>query len=308
MRLIFMGSPGFALPSLEALLAAGHEVVAVYCRAPKPAGRGKALQPTPVEIRARELGLAVETPRSLRDPEAQARFAAYEAEAAVVAAYGLILPKPILEAPRLGCLNVHPSLLPRWRGAAPIQRAVMAGDRRTGVCVMRMSEGLDEGPVLKRVETPLPPEETSGALHDRLAQMGAALMVEALADLAAGRAVETPQPEEGVVYAAKILKEEAQILWDRPAAEVLAHIHGLSPFPGAWTLMNGERVKILEARLEPAPSAAAPGTTLDDRLSIACAAGGEALRPIRLQRAGKSPMAAEAMLQGFSLAAGTRLG
>lgn len=312
MRLIFMGSPGFALPTLEALAAAGHEVAAVYCRAPKPAGRGGALRPTPVEARARELGLTVETPRTLRDPEAQARFAAYGARVAVVAAYGLILPPPVLEAPEFGCLNVHPSLLPRWRGAAPIQRAVMAGDAETGVCVMRMSEGLDEGPVLKRVETPLSPLETSGALHDRLAQVGATLMAEAVADLEAGRPLEAvPQAEEGVVYAAKILKEEAKIDWSRPAAAVLAHVHGLSPAPGAWTEIAGERVKILTARLEESGARAEPGTLLlDEGILVACGpdSGGKALRALTLQRPGKSPMAAADLLRGFPLSAGTRLG
>ncbi|MDD2867988.1 methionyl-tRNA formyltransferase [Neomegalonema sp.] len=311
MRLIFMGSPGFALPALDALAAAGHEILAVYCRAPKPAGRGGALRPTPVEVRARELGLTVETPRTLRDPEAQARFAGHGAQVAVVAAYGLILPIPVLEAPEFGCLNIHPSLLPRWRGAAPLQRAVMAGDPVTGVCVMRMSEGLDEGPVLKRVETPLSPLETSGDLHDRLARLGAELMLEALADLEAGRAAEAvPQPEEGVVYAAKILKEEARISWDRAPEAVLAHLHGLSPAPGAWTELAGERVKILRARLEDSPEPeAAPGMLLDDRLLISCAAGSQkALRALILQRPGKSPMAAEDLLRGFPLSAGTALG
>ena len=302
MRLIFMGTPDFAVPALDALVAAGHEVVAVYTRAPRPAGRGQAERPSPVQLRAEALGLPVRSPRSLKTPEAQAAFAALQADAAVVVAYGLILPKPVLEAPRLGCLNIHASLLPRWRGAAPIHRAVMAGDAETGVCIMHMEEGLDTGPVYLRVAVPIGPQDTTGVLHDRLAGLGAQLVVEALERLP-GLTPET-QPEAGATYAAKIDKAEARVDWARPAAEVDCLIRGLSPFPGAWTGIAGERVKLLASCR--AEGQGAPGEVLDGALTVACGTG--AVRLLRLQRAGRGAQEAAEFLRGFDVPAGTRLG
>jgi methionyl-tRNA formyltransferase len=302
MRLIFMGTPDFAVPALDALVAAGHEVAAVYTQPPRPAGRGQAERPSPVQLRAEALGLPVRCPRTLKAPEAQADFAALEADAAVVVAYGLILPKPVLEAPRLGCLNIHASLLPRWRGAAPIHRAVMAGDAETGVCIMRMEEGLDTGPVYLRAAVPIGPQDTTGALHDRLAALGARLVVEALARLP-GLSPE-PQPEAGATYAAKIDKAEARVDWTRPAPEVDRLIRGLSPFPGAWTTIAGERVKLLASCR--AEGQGAPGEVLDGALTVACGTG--AVRLLRLQRAGRGAQEAAEFLRGFDVPAGTRLG
>lgn len=300
MRLAFMGSPDFAVPALDALVEAGHEIAAVYAQPPRPAGRGKKHRPTAVHARAEALGLDVRTPQSLRDADAQAAFAALDLDVAVVAAYGLILPKPILDAPKHGCLNIHPSLLPRWRGAAPIQRAIMAGDSRTGVCIMRMEQGLDTGPVLGREETAIGLQETAADLHDRLAVVGARLLVETLAHpLGPGE----PQSEDGVVYADKIDKAEARINWFHAAKDLDPHIRGLSPFPGAWCEMNGERLKILLA--SPEDASGEPGTALDDSGLIACNAG--ALRLRRVQRAGKPPMDAEAFFRGFPIPAGTVL-
>ncbi len=284
MRLAFMGTPDFAVPVFEALAAAGHEVVHVYTQPPRPAGRGRSLRPSPVQAAAGALGIPVVTPESLRDPVALADFAALECDAAVVVAYGLILPQAALDAPRLGCFNLHASLLPRWRGAAPIQRAIMAGDAGTGVCVMEMEAGLDTGPVLACRETPIGPEDTARTLHDRLANIGAALMVETLAALAQREVPTAPQPEAGATYAAKIDKAEARVDWTRSATALDAHIRGLSPFPGAWCEIGGERVKLLMAR--PEDSAGAPGEVLDDRLLVACGAG--ALRLVTLQRSGSS--------------------
>jgi len=306
MRVVFMGTPDFAACALDAVVAAGHQVVAVYSQPPRPAGRGQKERPSPVQARAEALGLEVRTPTSLRTVEAQQDFAALQADIAVVAAYGLILPQAILDAPRLGCINIHGSLLPRWRGAAPIQRAIMAGDAESGITIMQMEAGLDTGPMLTRESLPITPTTTAASLHDQLAEMGARMVVEALDGLAAGRLTATPQPAEGVTYAAKIDKAEAHIDWSRPASDVARHINGLSPFPGAWCEVNGERVKILLAEQVAGHSTAAAGTLVDERLLIACGDGG-AVRLLRLQRSGKAPLEAEALLRGWSLPAGTVL-
>jgi len=302
LRLIFMGTPDFAVPALDAIVAAGHRIAAVYTRAPRPSGRGQAERPSPVHARALALGLPVRTPATLRDPAAQAEFAALGADAAVVVAYGLILPQPVLDAPRHGCLNIHASLLPRWRGAAPIQRAIMAGDAETGVSIMRMEAGLDTGPVALAEAVPIGPGDTAGDLHDRLAALGARLVVEALARLPGLAFV--PQPEAGATYAAKIDKAEARVDWTRPAPEVDRLIRALSPFPGAWTEIGGERVKLLASRL--ADGQGAPGEVLDAAPTVACGTG--AVRLLRLQRAGRGAQEAEAFLRGFPLAPGDRLG
>ncbi len=293
MKLVFMGTPDFAVPILEAL-AARHEVLAVYCQPPRPAGRGKQPRPSPVQARAEALGLPVRHPKSLRDPEEQAAFAALGADAAVVAAYGLILPQPILDAPAKGCLNVHASLLPRWRGAAPIHRAILAGDAETGVCIMQMDAGLDTGPVLLRRALPIGAEETTAELHDRLAGLGAEAILDALDRLDSLRP--EPQPEDGVTYAAKIDKAEARVDFARPAVEVDRQIRALSPFPGAWVEVAGERLKLLRSRL--APGQGAPGEVLHG-LTIACGEG--AVEITLAQREGKRPMAAEELLRGWAL-------
>lgn len=292
MKIVFMGTPEFSVPVLDALHKA-HEIVAVYCQPPRPAGRGKADRPSPVQARAEALGLPVRHPVSLRS-EAEARdFAALGADVAVVVAYGLILPQAALDAPRLGCLNIHASLLPRWRGAAPIHRAIMAGDRETGVCIMQMEAGLDTGPVLLCESLVIGPEETTMELHDRLSALGARLIVQALAKLPLPAA---PQPAEGVTYAAKIEKAEARIDWSRPAVEVDRLIRGLSPFPGAWTLVKGERVKLLRSRL--ADGQGAPGQVLAG-FTVACGTG--AVDVLEAQREGKRPMSAAEVLHGLSL-------
>jgi methionyl-tRNA formyltransferase len=302
LRLIFMGTPDFAVPTLLALHAAGHEIVAVYTRAPKPGGRrGLDLTPTPVALEAEKLGFKVLTPKTLRDAEAQAEFAAFKADAAVVVAYGLILPKAVLEAPRLGCFNVHASLLPRWRGAAPIHRAVMAGDHETGVTIMQMDEGLDTGAMMMREALPIGADATTGELHDALAALGARLMPVALAAADRGSLKPTPQPEDGVTYAEKISKSETRIDWSRPARDVHNHIRGLSPFPGAWFEFDGARVKVLHSTL--GSGSAAPGTALDDHLTIACS--DRAVRLIQVQREGKKAMSAEEFLRGTALRKGT---
>jgi methionyl-tRNA formyltransferase len=303
MRIVFMGTPGFAVPALEALVAAGHGVAAVYSQPARPAGRGKKPRPSAVAARAEALGLAVRTPVSLRDPGEQAAFAALEAEVAVVVAYGLILPRAVLDAPARGCLNVHASLLPRWRGAAPVQRAVMAGDAETGVCIMGMEAGLDTGPVYLREATAIGAEETAGELADRLSGMGARLIVEALAGLDGLEPV--PQPEDGVRYAAKIDKAEARIDWSRPAVEVDRLIRGLSPVPGAWCEAGDVRLRLLRSGL--ADGAGAPGEVLraDGALVVACGDG--AVRITEMQRAGKPSIAAAVFLRGFPLAVGSRL-
>jgi methionyl-tRNA formyltransferase len=300
-RLIFMGTPDFAVPALEALAAAGHEIACVYSQPPRPAGRGQKPRLSPVAARAEALGLAVRTPSSLRDPAEQAALVALGAEVAVVVAYGLILPRAVLEAPARGCLNIHASLLPRWRGAAPIQRAILAGDAETGVCIMAMEAGLDTGPVLLREAVPIGKHDTAGDLHDRLAVLGARLIVEALARLDALRPM--PQPETGVTYAAKIDKAEARIDWSRNATEIDRQIRGLAPFPGAWCEIDGARVKLLLSEI--AEGDAPAGTVLDDALSIACGQG--AVRLLRLQRAGSRPMAAQEFLRGHPVQPGSRL-
>lgn len=307
MRLAFLGTPDFAVQSLAAILAAGHEVICVYSQPPAPRGRGQTLQPSPVHAFAQSRGLMVRTPVSMKTAEEIAAFQALDLDAAVVVAFGQILVAPVLEAPRLGCFNVHASLLPRWRGAAPIQRALMAGDSITGVQVMRMSLGLDEGAVLATETVRIGPLDTAGTLHDRLAEAGARLLPPTLAAIEAGTAVETPQATQGVTYARKIKPAEARIDWTRPAAEVDLHIRGLSPFPGAWFEAPSEkgavRVKALLSRVEDGSGAA--GTTLDDGLLIACGAG--AVRLLRAQREGRSAQDAADFLRGFPVAAGTGL-
>lgn len=299
-----MGSPAFALPQLEALIAAGHEIACVYSQPPRPAGRGKQERQTPVHAFAASRGIEVRTPKSLKSAEEQGAFAALKLDLAIVVAYGLILPKPILDAPRLGALNLHASLLPRWRGAAPIQRAIMAGDRITGVQVMRMEEGLDTGAVLASVETPIDVDDNTSTLHDRLAALAAPLLIETLRELEAGRAIETPQSEEGVTYAHKITPAEARIDWTRPAREVDWHIRGLAPQPGAWFELNGARIKVLHSRV--GLGNGAPGEALDDALLIACGEG--ALRLLTVQREGRGPLDAAEFLRGVQVPAGTHLG
>ena len=295
-----MGSPDFAVPTLDALVEAGHEVVAVYTQPPRPAGRGKGERPTPVEIRARELGIEVRSPKSLRGEAEQREFAELDADVAVVAAYGLILPQAILDAPLLGCLNVHGSLLPRWRGAAPVQRAIMAGDEATGITIMQMEAGLDTGPML--LKRALEIEDSNAAqLTDKLAKLGAAMMVEVLGDLP--RYEPIPQPEEGITYAAKISKDETRIDWSRPAAELVRHVQGLAPFPGAWFEVGGERIKLLAA--VEASGSCRPGEVLDEQLTVGCGQG--SIRPTLVQRAGKAPMSADELLRGFAIPKGTVL-
>lgn len=300
MRLTFMGTPVFAASVLQALLDASHDVVCAYSQPPRAAGRGLALKPSAVQTLAEAHGIEVRTPVSLKSAEEQQRFAGLKLDAAVVVAYGLLLPKAILEAPRLGCFNVHASLLPRWRGAAPIQRAIMAGDPETGVTIMRMDEGLDTGPMCRAGRLPITPETTAASLHDELAALGARLMVETLAQ---DKIDCVTQPAEGVTYAKKIDKAEAKIDFTHNATEVRNHIHGLSPFPGAWALAGGARLKVLAC--EVMDGHGAPGTALDDRLMIACGKG--AVRLTRLQREGKGPMDADSFLRGFAIPKGTQL-
>jgi methionyl-tRNA formyltransferase len=303
MRLIFMGTPDFAVPTLLELAAAGHEIAAVYTRAAKPAGRGMELQVSPVEREACRLGLPVLTSTTLKSAEAEATFRAHRADAAVVVAYGLILPKPILVAPRLGCFNVHASLLPRWRGAAPINRAIMAGDAASGVTIMQMDEGLDTGAMAMAERVPIQPDMTAGDLHDALARLGADLMLRAIAAAERGSLALTLQPETGVTYATKISKDETRIDWTKPWNQVHDHIRGLSPFPGAWFEIGGVRVKAL--RSSKGEGSGAPGTALDGSLTIACGDG--AVRLMQVQRAGRQPMAAEEFLRGTAVKAGVVL-
>ena len=304
MRLIFMGSPAFSVPVLEALVAAGHEIVAVYTQPPRPAGRGKKQRPCPVHARALALTLDVRHPASLKEAEEQAAFSELRADAAVVVAYGLLLPQELLDAPAHGCLNIHASLLPRWRGAAPIHRAIMAGDRETGICIMQMEAGLDTGPVLYQETISIAPDETTAALHERLSDLGARSIVQSLKDLSQLQA--RPQSSVGICYAQKIDKSEAQIDWSLPAEILDRQIRGLSPFPGAWAMLRGERVKFLGSALisceQPLASA---GTVLDDDLGIACGLG--ALRITRLQRAGKSAQSSAEFLRGTPVIAGEQL-
>jgi methionyl-tRNA formyltransferase len=302
-RLIFMGSPDFAVPTLAALLDAGHEVVHVYSQPPRPAGRGQRQRLAPVHAFAEARGLAVRTPAKLKEAAEHAAFAALGADAAVIAAYGLILPTPILEAPVLGCINVHASLLPRWRGAAPIQRAIMAGDTETGVTIMGVEKGLDSGPIILAGSLPITATTTAPELHDALSQLGAGLMVEALDGLAAGRLTPTPQPEEGVTHAAKLGPDDGRLDWRRPAVELERAVRALNPWPGTWFEHDGGRIKVLAAEI--AGADAEPGTVLDQSLMVACGSG--ALRPTRLQRPGKAPTDSAAFLRGYPIGKGTRL-
>jgi methionyl-tRNA formyltransferase len=302
MKIIFMGTPGFSVPILAALLDAGHEVAAVYSQPPRPAGRGHKEQLAPVHAFAASRGIPVHTPKSLKPAEAQAEFAAIGAEVAVVAAYGLLLPKPILEAPARGCLNVHGSLLPRWRGAAPMQRAILAGDAETGITIMQMDVGLDTGAMLLTERLPITPDTTASTLHDALSALGARLMVAALERL--DTLVPVPQPEDGVTYAAKLARDEGRVEWTRPAVELERAVRALNPWPGVWFELAGERIKVLAAEI--AAGAGSAGTVLDQQLTVACGEG--ALRLTRLQRAGKGPMAAGDLLRGFAIPAGTVLG
>jgi methionyl-tRNA formyltransferase len=308
MRLAFMGTPDFAVAALAELAAAGHEIAAVYTQPPKPRGRGREVKPSPVQAFAESLGLPVRTPLSMRDPVEIEAFRALELEAAAVVAYGQILPREVLDAPRLGAFNLHASLLPRWRGAAPIQRALMAGDAVTGVQVMRMTEGLDEGPILLSETVPIAWDETAATLHDRLAAAGASLLPRALASVARGGQQETPQTEEGATYARKITPKETRIDWTKPAPEVDRRIRALSPFPGAWFEAPSERgpvrVKALMSRISPA--AGPPGEVLDDTLLIACGDG--AVRLLSVQREGRGVQDAETFLRGFALPTGTVVG
>jgi len=304
LRLVFMGTPDFAVPTLLGIVGAGHEVVAVYTRAPRPAGRGMAPRESPVAREAERFGLPTVMPKALRDGDAAAAMRAHGADAAVVVAYGMILPKPILDAFPLGAFNLHASLLPRWRGAAPIQRAIMAGDRETGVMVMKMEEGLDTGPIAMERRVPIGPDATAGELHDELAQLGAELIPVALAALERGSLQLTPQPAAGATYANKIDKAETPIDWSKPWQQVHDHCRGLSPFPGAWFEFPGAgRVKVLRATK--GDGSGKPGQVLDDRLTIACGDG--SVRIVELQRAGGKPMSAEEFLRGMPLAAGSAL-
>ncbi|MEA3068500.1 MAG: methionyl-tRNA formyltransferase [Sphingomonadales bacterium] len=298
MRIIFMGSPDFAVPSLEALVEAGHDVVAAYAQLPRPAGRGKSERKTAVHERAEQLGIEVRTPRTLRDADEQSRFRALDADLAVVAAYGLILPKPILEAPKAGCINVHASLLPRWRGAAPIQRAILADDEVSGVTIMQMDEGLDTGPMLHRLTLDIR-GKNAGQVTDELANLGA----QALIDWLDNPTPAEPQPISGATYASKIDKAEARIDWSQSAQEIERQVRAFNPTPGAWFEANGERIKLLEAAVAPGPGA--PGEVLDDVLTIATASS--AIRSLKVQRAGRAPMSAEELLRGFAIPKGTVL-
>ena len=299
MRIIFMGSPDFAVPSLDALIEAGDDVVAVYAQPPRPAGRGKAARKTPVQEQAEALGIEVRTPRTLREAEEQARFRSLDADLAVVAAYGLILPKPILEAPKGGCINVHASLLPRWRGAAPIQRAILAGDKISGVTIMKLDEGLDTGPMLLKRELDIR-GKTAGQVTEELAELGARALIEWLAHPSSPQ----PQPEDGATYASKIDKAEARIDWRRSAEEIERQVRAFNPVPGAWFEANGERVKLLEASVGD-DAAGRPGEVLDDCLTIACSSG--SIRSLKVQRAGRAPMSPAELLRGFPMPKGTML-
>ena len=298
MRIVFMGSPDFAVPALNALVEAGHEIAAVYCQPPRPAGRGKADRKTAVHERAEALGLEVRTPRTLRYADEQARFAALDADMAVVAAYGLILPKPILEAPKAGCVNIHASLLPRWRGAAPIHRAILAGDEETGVTIMQMDVGLDTGPMLLKRDVKID-RKTAGQLTEELANLGAEALLEWLNQPTPPEA----QPEDGATYAAKVDKAEARIEWSKPAVEIERQIRAFAPAPGAWFEVNGERIKLLQADVR--DDSGMPGEVLDDDLTIACSE--ECIRPLRVQRAGRGAMTPGELLRGFAIPQGTIL-
>lgn len=301
LRIVFMGTPAFAVPALDALAHAGHTIAAVYTQPPRPAGRGHAERKSDVHLLAEKLGVPVETPARLKDVASQARFAAWQADLAVVAAYGLILPKPVLEAPRLGCLNIHASLLPRWRGAAPIHRAILAGDEETGITIMQMDAGLDTGAILMMEKQAITPQMTGGDLHDALSSLGARMIVRAVASLAAGSLKPRPQPHDGVTYAAKIAREETRINWRDDAAAIARQVRAFAPQPGAWFELKGERIKLLAAT--PVPGApASPGAIIEaanGRLVVSCNSG--ALMLTRLQRAGRSAMGADEFLRGFDL-------
>jgi methionyl-tRNA formyltransferase len=304
LRLAFMGTPDFAVPILRALIEAGYGVVAAYTQPPRPAGRGHRAQPSPVQRAAEAAGIPVRTPAKL-DAVEQANFQALALDAAVVAAYGLILPKPVLEAPRLGSLNVHASLLPRWRGAAPVQRAILAGDGETGVTIMQMDEGLDTGPMLLAERVGIGPETTATTLHDQLAALGARLILRALRGLADGTLAAHPQPAEGITYAKKLAREEGRIDWSQPAVDLERRVRALNPAPGVWFERGGERIKVLAATVAQGSAAAPPGTVVDADLTVAC--GADALRLRRLQRAGRAPVDAAAFLRGYALKPDDRL-
>jgi len=303
MRLAFFGTPDFSVPALQALVAGAHEIACVYTQPPRAAGRGEKQRRSAVHEAAAKSGLTVRTPQTLQDDAVQTDFAALELDAAVVAAYGLILPKPILEAPRLGCINIHASLLPRWRGAAPIQRAILAGDSETGVTIMAMDEGLDTGPELLKQSVAIGPSTTAETLHDQLSALGARLVVEALDGLAASQITPAPQSEEGASYADKLTRAEGRLDWRRPAAELERQVRAFSPWPGAWFEHDGDRLKIVVAEL--APGSGAPGAVLDGHLTVACGDG--ALRLLTVQREGRAPVAAAALLRGYPIAVGAVL-
>jgi len=305
LRLAFMGTPDFAVPSLEALVAAGHNVACVYAQPPRPAGRGHQVQASPVQVCAERLGLPVRTPKSLRTPVERRYFAEMKLDVGVVAAYGLLLPLAILETPRFGCFNVHASLLPRWRGAAPIQHAILAGDAETGVTIMQMDEGLDTGAMALTGAVPIGSKTTASDLHDRLAEQGARLIVEAMDRLGKGTLATAPQPETGATYAPKLTREHGRLDWHRPAADLERRVRALTPWPGAWFEAQGERIKVLTAEVVEGVESAAPGTLLDGRLTFAC--GNRAVRLTRVQRPGRGPVDGEAFLRGFPLPVGTRL-
>ena len=303
LRLAYMGTPDFAVPALAALMEAGHDIACVYSQPPRPAGRGQKERLSPVHAHAATRGIPVRIPVSLRDAAAQEEFAALKLDAAVIAAYGLILPKAVLDAPRLGCFNIHASLLPRWRGAAPIHRAILAGDCETGITIMRMDEGLDTGDIVCREAVPIADDTTAETLHDALAALGARMIVAALERVAAGTARARPQPEDGVCYAKKLSREEGRIDWTRSAAELARAVRAYTPWPGAWFKHDGQRVKVLAA--VPASGRGAPGTILDDRLTVACGEG--ALRLLTVQRSGRGPVATDSFLRGYALPKGTVL-
>lgn len=305
LRIVFMGTPQFAVPALEALVASRHDVVSVYCQPPRRAGRGRKERASPVAEIARRHGIEIRSPTSLNPASEQQSFAALRADAAVVAAYGLLLPPAILKAPRLGCLNIHPSLLPRWRGAAPIARAILAGDSETGVAIMAMDEGLDTGPVVLSKRMPIDPDANTGELSAELAALGAMLMLEALDGLDSGALVPRPQPETGVTYAAKLQSGEERLDWREDAAFLARKVRAFAPQPGTWFDMDGERIRVLAAKAEEVSRDAAPGTVLDDGLLIACGKG--ALRLLAVQRAGRASMSVDAFLRGRTVAAGTVL-
>lgn len=306
LKLVFMGTPDIAVPALDALIAAGHDIACVYSQPPRPAGRGQRARLSPVHAAAEARGFAVRCPASLKEADAGSDFAALGADAAVVVAYGLILPKAVLDAPRLGCFNAHMSLLPRWRGAAPIQRAIMEGDTETGVSIMRMDEGLDTGPVVLSATVPIAPDSTAGSLHDQLATLGARLIVDALDGVAAGRLDPVPQPAEGATYAKKLARGEGRLDWSEPAGTLERKIRAFTPWPGAWFDHGGARIRVLAAEVRDGTAGAAPGAVLDRGPTIACGRGALAL--MRLQRAGRAAMDADDFLRGYDLPPGTVLG